>query len=886
MHFAICASRRTAALAGFAALAVLVFAVPAARADFGFDELRVSFTEEDGSAPAAAGSHPFAWTVGLGLNTVLDPVFGEVSDQDVKDLRIVLPPGLVGAPALLLRCSQDDFSADSCAAETAVGSIALKTNSHEADGDVFPVYNLEPPYGSPAELGFMAVHVPVKIRIGIGPDPPHNLVASIVNAPQAAAFSSATLTLRGVTGGKPFLTLPRSCGGPPASVFAADSWQQPGTWTSATVVEADDGSGSPLRLSGCEELPFEPEVDVGPTSAARQAPSGLSFSLDAPVEGLESPTERADADVGAIDLALPEGMAVNASVAAGLLACTPAAYARETPTAAPGEGCPEASKVGTTEVVTPLLDEPVAGSLYVAQPDDPATAAPGAENPFDTMLALYVVLENPRLGVLVKQAMRVEADPASGRLTASIDDLPQLPLSHLELRLRGGERSPFVTPSACGHYAIGYSLDPSSGAAALSGEDSFGVDQGCGAAEFKPTLSAGVTEPRAGAASPFVLRLGQGDGEQNPSRVALTLPKGLSADFGAVSRCPESLAAQGACPADSRIGSARIAAGAGAIPVWIPAAAAPPGAVYLAGPYRGAPFGLAIVVPARAGPFDLGTVVVRAAVSIDPRTAQAKIDLDPLPQILDGIPIAYRELRLTVDRPGFVLNPTGCAPRTVDAAVTSTTGTAAAAADRFRVGGCSRLRFAPRVSLRLAGPTHRGAHPEVRATVTARGGDANIRRAVLGLPVTELLDTRHIGTVCTRVEFAARRCPRGSVYGFARAWTPLLDRPLEGPVYLRASDHQLPDLVAALDGQVQLDLAARVDAVRGRLRTTFAAMPDVPFRKFSLTMYGGERGLFANSGGLCAQRRRAKAAFVAHNLKRRLANPVVKTDCRDRSRRK
>jgi hypothetical protein len=884
MLFAICALRRPAALAGFATLVVLILAglaAPAARAEFGFSDLRVSFTEADGAAVEQAGSHPYVWTIDLGLNTVFDPVFGEVSDQDIKDLRIVLPPGLVGAPALLPRCSQDDFSSDSCAAETVVGEIALSTNNDEAAGDVFPVYNLEPPRGSAVELGFIAVHVPVKIRIGIAPDPPHNLVASIVNAPQAASFFSATLKVFGVPGGVPFLTMPRRCGSPLTSVFAADSWQQPGAWTSPAAVEADGGSAPALLLSGCEELHFGPAVEVRLTSAAARAPSGLDLSLDAPLKGLESPTGTADADVGGIALDLPEGMTINASVAAGLVACTPAAYARETPAAVPGEGCPEAAKIGTAEAETPLLGEPLAGSLYVAQPDDEATATPGAENPFDSLLVLYAVLENPHLGVLVKQPVEIEVDPVTGRLSASIDDLPQIPFSHFELRLRGGPRSPFVTPPACGAYAVGYSLDPSSGAAALSGEEGFGLDQGCGAPAFQPTLSAGVTQAVAGADSPFVLSLGRRDGDQNLSRLTVTLPEGLAAGFGTVPFCPEGLAAHGDCPAGSRIGSARISAGAGPSPVWIPSGDAPPGPVYLAGPYRGAPFSLAIVVPAQAGPFDLGTVVVRAAVSIDPETARAKIDLDPLPQILDGIPVAYRELRLAVDRPGFVVNPTGCAARTVDAAIISITGTAVVAADRFRVGGCSRLRFAPKVSLRLAGPTQRGAHPRLRAVLTARRGDANIRAAAITLPRAELLDSRHIGAVCTRVQFAVRECPGASVYGYARVWTPLLDRPLEGPVYLRSSSHELPDLVAALDGQVQLALAAQVDSVRGRLRTTFEEIPDVPLHKLTLTMRGGSRGLFANSGGLCAgQRRHVGVTLVGHNGKRRHLKPVVRTDCR------
>jgi hypothetical protein len=845
-------------------------AVPTAQAGFGFKDVGLSFTNDDGSPATAAGSHPFAWTTTLAFNTVGGPG-GELPDQALKDLRIQLPVGLVGTPALLPRCSHSEFYAKACPAATMVGTVEPKTEFAEGQ---LPLYSLVPLPGAPAELAFIVKDVvPVEIQIKVNPAPPYNLVATMANTSNAVSLFGAILEVRGVPGAKPLLTLPRSCSGPLVAAFEGDSWEEPGAWTPPAFAEAPGG------VTDCGELGFEPSISAQPTTTGAREASGLELRLDANDDGIASPAGTAEADVRKVTLVLPEGMTANASIAEGLAACSRADYARETLGSAPGAGCPNASKIGSVDVESPSLEQPLRGSLFVAQPDDPDTSVPGSENPFDSLLALYIVFRDPNLSILVKQAMMLEADPETGRLTATISDIPPLPFSRLQLHLRGGARSLLVTPSACGAHAMEYSLSPSSGAAALEGQASFSLVQGCGAPGFRPALSAGVTNPVGGASSPFVLNLGRHDGEQNPSQATLTLPRGLAANFGAVPRCPESLAAKGACPADTRVGSVRIAAGAGAIPVWIPSTTGPPGAVYFAGPYRGAPFSLAIVVPAQVGPFDLGTEVIRAALSVDPVTAQAKIRLDPLPQILDGIPIAYRQIRLLIDRSGFVINPTGCETSAVEASVTSATGTVAPASDRFRVGRCSRLPFKPKLSLRLAGPTHRGAHPELRATVTARRGDANVRRVALTLPATELLDSRHIGMVCTRVEFAARECPSHSIYGYAKAWTPLLHRPLEGPVYLRASSHKLPDLVAALGGQVQIDLAARVDSVRGRLRSTFEAIPDVPLRKFALTLHGGDRGLFINSGGLCRRERPVTVDLRAQNGKRHLRNPAVKTNC-------
>jgi len=842
---------------------------PPAQAVFGFKSLTTSFTAPGGALGAqVAGSHPEAWTTDLVFNTT-GPAGDEFPDGDLKDLHIALPPGFVGAPALLPECAHIDYRADACPASTAIGRLSLTT------GEGLPIkallYLLEPLPGSAAQLGLHAQGVPVTIDLSISRQPPYNLIASITNAPQAAELYGTTLTLEGTPNGNAFLTLPRSCAAPLQTTFSVSSWQAPATTLSV-------GDPEPQPLTACGALAYSPSLEVRPTTSQAAAPSGLDVGLDASDEGIASPSGRADADTSSATLTLPPGLTINPPLAAGLAGCSPSQLAAELPDTDPTTGCPEAAKLGSAEVTTPLFRKPIAGTIYAAEPDDPATSTPGAENPFDTRFALYLVLSDPERGVLLSLPIRIDPDPASGRLAASFTQIPELPIDHLELHFNAGPHAPLTTPADCGSHRIDYSLTPSSGNAPLRGGDTFTTGGDC-ARRFAPTLAAGTANPAAGRSSPFVLDLIQASGEENLSRLSLTLPPGLSADFAAVPFCPEALVATGRCPADSSIGFARIAAGAGPAALWVPGADSPPGKVYLAGPYAGAPFSLVVVVSAQAGPFDLGPVVTRAAIAVNPETAQVTVRLDPLPQILAGVPIEYRVLRLVLDHPGFIRNPTSCAATAVHASLTSTAGTAVGASDRFQVGDCAGLGFRPTVAVRLLGPTGRGSHPRLRAVVKARPGDANLRRLAVSLPGTELLDSRRIKKVCSRAEFAAGRCPAGGAYGRVRAWTPALDEPLSGRVFLRESDDRLPDLAVALHGEVDMRLNGHIDSSRGRLRIIFSSMPDVPLSKVMLTMPGGKRGLLANTGGLCSRRWRAGGSFNGQNGKRHNLHPVVKTDC-------
>jgi hypothetical protein len=840
-----------------------------ARAAFGFKDVSQALVEEDSAPALQAGSHPYAWTAAFALNTS-GSGSEEKPDGALKDLRIELPPGLVGAPALLPHCSRAEFAAESCPGSAEVGAIELDTELTR--GLQFTVYNLEALAGNAAELGFVSQQLPVTIALRIAPRPPYNLIAELPDAPQAAAFFGATLTIRGVPGGAPFLTLPRSCA-PASGGFEADSWEAPGVWAGAMIPE-------PLQPTGCAKLGFNPTVSARPTATAAHAPTGLEVGLDLPNPGLVSPTGTASADLAGIALDLPAGMTINPAAAANLAACSPAQLAAETADAAPGEGCPQAAGIGSAEVTTPLLERPLAGAVYVATPDDPITAAPGAENSLDARYALYLVLRDAARGVLLTIPIRLDADPSDGRLTATAPALPQLPITHLELRFNSGPRAPLTTPPGCGSHSISYSLTPSSGNSAVEGEETFATTSGCEAG-FAPDLSAGTTSNAAGSAAPLVVDLGNGAGGPNLGSFHLALPPGLTANLAAVATCPEAAVAAAACPPASRLGYVRIAVGSGAEPLKVPAGSRTDSDVFLAGRYLGAPFSLLVSVRAAAGPFDLGPVVLRAPVRIDPETGGLSVAVPELPQIRGGVPLRYRTIRLVLDRPGFVRNPTSCEPAAFELRATAADGAAAAASTPFQAADCAALGFAPRLSLRLSGGLGRNGHPRVEARLASRPGEANLAAASVDLPAGELLDTRHLRALCAR-DLPPGRCPAASRLGWATVRSPLLPEPLRGPIFLRAPSHRYPDLVAAVSaGDLRLHLHGRTGSTRsGRLRIRLVGLPDLPLSGAKVTLAGGRRGIVVNSASLCGRPRRAVARLDAHNGRHRLLRPQLRIDGR------
>ncbi len=604
---------------------------------------------------------------------------------------------------------------------------------------------------------------------------------------------------------------------------------------------------------------------------------------------------------------LPVGMGINPSAANGLQVCTDAQFGKGTTNPV---ACPPQSNVGRAKIESPPLadeaepqpEEALEGNVYVGQQlsRDPAS---GDE------YRIFIEAESDRYGISVRLIGRVRADP---RDRPALDhDFAESPAGavhlvrpHLQRRRPRRPQQPTDLRTEPGSRAA---MTPWSGNPPATPTGTFALTSAPGGGTcaktmaerpFAPAFGAAPRSARAGAFSPFSIHIVRGDGQQELKGADVTLAPGMTGKLAGIPYCPDSALAAAAasagaaeragssCPAKSLVGSAAIAAGTGPSPLHIE------GKVFLSGPYHGAPLSLAVVTPATAGPFDLGTVVVRVALFVEPETAQIRAVSDPIPNVFGGAQLDIRSVDVNVDRKEFTLNPTSCGPLTT-AGVLNGGGadpanpaafSAFPVSTPFQTSECGALGFRPKLSLRLFGATRRAKHPRLRATLRARPGDANIARASVALPHALFLDQASLGSICTRVQFAAGECPRKSVYGHARAFTPLLGKPLEGPVYLRSSNNTLPDLVAHLKGQVDVDLVGRIDSFKGGIRTTFGRVPDVPVSKFTMTLPGGKHGLLVASRNLCKGRAvRAIVRFKGQNGKKVNKRQKLRTPCRKRA---
>jgi hypothetical protein len=863
-----------------AALSILWPAATAGAAEIGFG-FESTGAEESTSV---AGQHP-----DLTTSFVLNHEGSGESAKSigrVKEVSVALPPGLVGNPAEFPTCGFGDFNAfGNCPVASQVGVVKVKASG--LSEVLEPLYNLQPGPNQVAKLGFYALLYPIYIDVSVRTGSDYGVTATVHDASGQAALVSAKTTLWGVpadpvhdeqrltpieavfgcetactaTEGKrssglnprPFLSNPSACEEQSVE-FAAVTYALPG--------QVFTGPPAALpRTTGCGKLAFDPSLQVEPTSHQAGAPTGLSAILRIPQN--DAVSLPATSAMRAARVTLPEGMTINPSVAAGLEACSDAQVAS-------GEeidsNCPDSAKLGTATFVSPALPEPIHGAIYQRTPAD------------GSLFRVWLVTDE--FGLHLKLPGEIRADTATGRLTAEFTETPQLPVEEIDLEFKGGPRAPLKNPDACAGYSAAYELIPWSGAPPVTGQTQpMQINQGCSIGGFAPKLEAGVVNPVAGSYSPFVVNLKREDGEDNVSSLDVTLPEGELAKLKGVQLCPEADAATGACPADTGIGSVAVAVGAGEQPLWIPQPGKAPTGVFLAGPYKGAPYSVVTKVPAQAGPFDLGTVTVRGGLYVDSTTAQVTAKIDPLPQILEGVPVAYRTIHASIDRNKFAISPTNCREQSVDATVISAHGALAHPADRFQVGDCAALKFDPSLKLRLEGGTKRGGYPALTATLKARRGEANIRRVSVALPHSEFLAQEHINTVCTRVQFSEENCPKGSIYGRARVITPLLGQPLEGPVYLRSSSNPFPDLVVALHGQLDINLAGRIDSVAGGIRTTFQGVPDAPVAKFVLKMKGGKKSLLVNSTDICAARHRATVKMAGQNGKHHNPHPLLRGSC-------
>ncbi|HMJ71759.1 MAG TPA: hypothetical protein VK471_00180 [Solirubrobacterales bacterium] len=832
----------------------------------------------------AAGHPPFAITDFM-LNTFSAPEFANFPEGFVKDIVVDTPEGLsVNPEATTAKCTVEELKANppTCSPLSLVGSAYLTVAGQgppctspplpvaacPVARAKLPVYNLVPFQGVPSMVGFptSAPGEPTIIVGSLSPVDQHvTFTISDIHPPDGTAEHPPIIGSRLVfegNKGAPFgngtyLTNPSVCGAPQTAELHVDQQTEPGKFVTKSFT-------TPFSGEGCDKVPFEPTLKTTVNSST-DSPDTATLDIGIPFD----PSEPiANSYLKVAKVTLPEGMGLNPSVANGLVPCTNDQFAYHTNNPIQ---CPAASEIGTVDVETPSLPpNSLHGKVYAAQPEsnDPTTGK---------QFRVFLTVESERYGVNVRLKGQVFPNLQTGQLTAVVEENPQATFSSFQVHIIGGPKGALTTPDTCGPHKTTTALTPWTGNADATPSGEFTLDNKAGGGPcpkklgerpFSPTFNAGPNSTKAGKFSPFNLHITRPNGAQEIRRVSVNLPPGMVAKLKGTEYCPEaSISAAGStsgkaelanpsCPSNSQVGTVNIGVGSGT-PFHTP------GKAYLAGPYNGAPLSFVFVVPAVAGPYDLGTDVVRTALNIDPETAEVHAVSDPIPYIFGGVKLDVRSIDIAVNRKNFTVNPTTCRETFQigsgifgggeDPANPGAWFEAKASSD-FRATECKKLQFKPKFFPKILGgknQTKRAKNPKFRATLEARNGDANLRRAAFILPRATILDQSHIRTICTRVQLAANECPKNSIYGHAKATSPLLDKALKGPVYLTSSSNTLPDLLVNLHGQVPIRLRGVISSEHGRLKTVFNNTPDVAVSKFILTMKGGNKGLLVNSRNLC-----------------------------------
>jgi hypothetical protein len=893
---------------------------------FGVENYEMTPEEEGGGIATQAGSHPFQLTTTLMLNQreLVNRHQSQYATEPAgmgKDLVFKLPPGLIGNPTPFPQCRLPQFTksfsfVNECPDNTAIGVAAVTITVPKLlsfQTVVVPLFNLTPSVGEPARFGFEAVGVPVYLDTSVRTGGDYGVTVKVTNITQQAIFVGSRVTFWGVPGDPrhdnargwscigdgiwqpsdpevvppcapvgqhlppPFLELPTSCTGALQTTVEGDSWQQEGSFASS-------GPDAPLpSLDGCNDLPFSPSISVSPDGQAGSTPTGLTVGIHVPQDVSLDTEGLGEADVRSTTVTLPSGVALNPAAADGLEACSEAQIALQVhapPT------CPEAAKVATLEIKSPLLPDPLVGEAYLAAQN---------ANPFGSLVALYLVAQDPVSGTLIKVAGEVKPDPVTGQLVSTFDNTPQLPFEDLKLHFFGGSRAPLSTPALCGSYTTSASIAPWSGNAPSRPSSEFQILTGPNGSPcasplpFKPSLTAGSTNIQAGAFTPFTNTMSREDGQQNLQGIVLHMPPGLSGLLSGVKLCGETEANAGTCGPESLIGETIVSVGLGGDPFSVKG-----GRVYITGPYKGAPFGLSIVNPAKAGPYDLGQVIVRAKLEVDPITAAITVATDntgpyKIPTILDGIPLQIKHVNVNINRPGFTFNPTNCNPMAITGSLQSTEGASQTVSVPFQATNCATLAFKPGFKVSTAGKTSRanGASLSVKLTYPKApfGSQANIHSVKVDLPKQLPSRLTTLQKACTSAQFEANPagCPAASIVGHATAITPLIPVPLSGPAYFVSyGGAKFPELVVALQGYgVSLDLHGETFINKaGITSSTFKTVPDAPVGSFELTLPQGKYSALAANGNLCKSTLKMPTAFVAQNgMVIHQSTPITVTGC-------
>jgi hypothetical protein len=892
-----------------------------------------------------------------------------VAVEPWKDIAVNLPPGVVGNTTVVGECTAEQLNNGPdlepkplCPADSQVGTVTLKVNSTQFTIGPVPLFNMVPPVGLPARFGFIVLGVTVYLDASLRYNSDYGITVTTRDISEALPTSGVSTHFWGVppsdahtaerscpgeamwSGGngktcesgapvKPYLRLPTSCTPQGQGLMwtgRVDSWPNPGGYDQAGLPLAGDTAwksasfesheapaypqalageyGPPKGVEGCDLVPVHGVLKASTTAIETETPSGLLVHVEVPNQGLENPVGIASSDLKGVKVSLPEGVTINPSQAEGLGVCTPAQYASTELSfyPDPSKGCPSDSKIGTILLHTPLLTEPIEGNVFVAQP---------RTNPFGTLLALYMVLENPNRGVLIKQAGKVETDPVTGQITTTFNEIPQLPFSDFDFKFREGARAPLVTPALCGTYTAQAVFTPwSNPSHTVESQSQFGIVHGIGGGScppggtppFAPQVVSGTLNNNAASYTPFDLHITRQDGEQELTKFTTILPPGLTGNLNGIPFCSDSAIeaarhrtgqqelSEPSCSAASEIGHSIVGAGVGSVEAHTP------GKIYLAGPYHGAQLSIVSITSATVGPFDLGTVVIRFALRINPTTAQVEVDSagsDAIPHIIEGIVVHVRDIRVYMDRPGFIRNPTSCDPLGILDTITGAGADFTNPADqnpvnvttRFQAANCSLLGFKPVFKVSTSGKTSRtnGASLTVKLAYpkAPEGSQANIRLVKVDLPRQLPSRLTTLQKACTDKTFNANpaACPAASRVGFAKAITPILPVPLEGPAYFVShGGAKFPELIVVIQGYgFTIDLHGETFiSPAGITSSTFRTVPDQPVTSFELTLPQGPGSALAANGNLCKSKLKMPTMFTAQNgMTIKQTTPITVTGC-------
>ena len=905
---------------------------------FGLTGFEGWFSNGDGAPDTQAGSHPYDLTLNFGLNAVE----GSPTGGGLRDIAIALPSGVVGDPQAVPQCTREQFFGgigEPCPAETQVGvdTAGIDPSPAIGGGDFevrASVYNLVPPPGVPAEFGFQILGVDVVIDAGVRSGSDYGITGSSHNIGFQPVFNTITLwgtpaeeshdnercgtspithgggndcRFLGAQGSpRALLTVPTSCEGPLTANITADSWKgsEPVAKGSFTL---HDTAGNPVSFEGCEKLSFSPFLTVAPDTSFADTPAGLTVDLKVPQGGAtlggsaEPVTQKlvagglSAANIKDTTVSLPEGVTINPGQAAGLSACGPAEDGLTTE-AEKAEGkedngpahCPNASKVGTDEIETPLLSKSLKGGVYVLPSNPPH-------------LQLLVTAEGE--GVFVKLVGDVHLDERTGRLVTTFTNTPELPFTDFKLSFNGGAQAALSTPLKCGTYNT--NTDFTSWASPFVGDvfptSDFQIVGGTGGTAcpssplpFSPSMIAGSTTDQAGGFTDFSLLLTRPDDQQRVQSLQFKTPEGLLGMISKVSLCPEPQASQGTCPSASQIGHTVVEAGSGPYPLVVPQPGQSPAPIYLTGGYKGAPYGLSIVVPLHVGPFTLQTQVVRAKIEVDPLTTQLTVTTDPLPTIIDGVPADLRTINAVIDKPGFMFNPTSCGPSSFSGTATGIEGASAPISSHFQMGSCRSLTFKPNFKVSTSGKTSRKYGASLDAKILYPTGElednqassqSNVKMVKVDLPKQRPSRLTTLQKACPSKTFEANpaACPEDSKVGTATAITPVLPVQLTGPAYFVSyGGAKFPELVIVLQGYgVTVYLHGETFISKaGITSSTFRKVPDVPITSFELKLPEGPYSALAANGNLCLTKLAMPTAFTGQNgavLKQ--STPISVTGC-------